>query len=77
MSLPCLDVMAYPKGHLKEAYDPEFRPLSRAAWKTQERARGKPSEPWELKDSTCRTGALQNSRLSSPTLSAPGGHLMS
>jgi len=76
MSLPCLDIRVYLKGHFKEAYDPEFRPLSWAAW-NQERARWKPYEPCGLKDdSACRTGALQNSRLSSPTLSAPGGHLM-
>jgi hypothetical protein len=43
MALPCLDIMVYPKGHFKEAYDPEFRPLSRPVWNTA-RARWK---PWE------------------------------
>ena len=75
MSLPCLDIRVYPKGHFKEAYNPEFRPLSLAAW-NQERARWIPSEPRGLKDSACRTVALQNPRLSSPTVSAAGGHLM-
>jgi len=43
MLLPCLDIMVYPKGHLEEAYDPEFRPQYRAAW-NQERARWRSSE---------------------------------
>jgi hypothetical protein len=44
--LPCLDIMVYPKGHLKEAYDPKFRPQSWAAW-YRARARWSPSEPWD------------------------------
>jgi hypothetical protein len=44
MALPCLDIMVYPKGHFKEAYDLEFRPLSRSVWNTA-RARWKPSDP--------------------------------
>ena len=43
MSLPCLDIMVYPKGHLEQAYDPEFSPLSREVW-LQEKARWKPLE---------------------------------
>ena len=44
MLLPCLHIMVYPKGHLKEAYDPKFRPHSRAAW-NQARARWSPFDP--------------------------------
>ncbi|MDM8000021.1 MAG: hypothetical protein QUS33_08485 [Dehalococcoidia bacterium] len=39
--LPCLDIMVYPKGHCREAYDPQFVPRSWAAWH-RERARWKP-----------------------------------
>ena len=46
MLLPCLDIMVYPKGHLEEAYDPEFRPLSRPVWNTA-RARWKPFQRLE------------------------------
>jgi len=42
--LPCLDIMVYPKGHFRQAYNPRFRPQSRAAW-NRARARWKPSEP--------------------------------
>ena len=41
--LPCLSILVYPKGHYREAYDPEFRTLDWAAW-NKERARWKPSE---------------------------------
>jgi hypothetical protein len=44
--LPCLDIMVYPRGHLKQAYDPEFRPRSWAAW-NRERARWRPSASWD------------------------------
>ena len=46
MLLPCLDIMVYPKGHLEEAYAPEFRPLSRPVWNTA-RARWKPFQRLE------------------------------
>lgn len=41
MLLPCLDIMVYPKGHLKQAYNPRFKPQSWAAW-NQARARWRP-----------------------------------
>jgi len=44
MLLPCLDIMVYPKGHLKEAYDPKFRPKSWEAW-NRARGRWSPFEP--------------------------------
>lgn len=52
--LPCLDIMVYPKGHLEQAYDPQFRPRSWAAW-NQERARWRPFGP--------RTGEAQGAEL--------------
>jgi hypothetical protein len=45
MLLPCLDIMVYPKGHLKQAYSPEFRPRSWAAW-YRARARWRPFDLW-------------------------------
>jgi hypothetical protein len=42
--LPCLHIMVYPKGHLKEAYDPRFEPKSWAAW-YRPKARWSPFEP--------------------------------
>jgi hypothetical protein len=44
--LPCLDIMVYPKGHFRQAYNPLFTPQSWAAW-NQARARWSPSEPWD------------------------------
>jgi hypothetical protein len=46
MLLPCIDIMVYPKGHLKQAYDPKFKPQSWAAW-NQEGARWRPLDLWD------------------------------
>jgi len=55
-SLPCLDIMVYPKGHFKQAYDPGFWTLDWAAWR-EESARWEPSEPWAPPDSSTRMTA--------------------